>query len=375
MSPKASRELKIGILGGGQLARLLLQSNQIKGLQVHVLSEGPQDPAAQISSHWHQGSGKNLKDLSAFLQLVDLVTFESEFFDTELIKHALQLICKPNLQTFPSLKSLTVLQDRRSQKETLSAYKIPTAASVPVNIVTELEVLWKFFDGPFVLKKAQGGYDGNGTYYINSKSDIQTHESNWQGPYLAEQKIQFHRELAIMAFRNLQGQVTFFPLVETVQKNSRCDHVIGPLIHPELENMKKVLTNMMEGIDYVGALGVEFFETSKGLMVNELAPRVHNTGHYSTEGLKFSQFDFHWMAGLGKKFPENSLHAPHFVMTNLIGETEGTFQIPKELKGKLHWYGKKENRMGRKMGHINYVGSSKLEVLDSALKERKEITK
>lgn len=375
MSPAKSKELKIGILGGGQLARLLLQSAQTKHFQVHVLSEHTEDPAAQISTHWHKGSGKKLEDLIPFLKTVDMLTFESEFFDTQLIEQALMAVRKTNLQCFPSLKTLALLQDRRSQKETLSTYKIPTAPFSPVNSVPELEGTWKLFDGPFVLKKAQGGYDGNGTWYVNSVADIQTHQMKWQGPYLAEQKIQFHRELAIIAFRNLQGQTTFFPLVETVQKNSRCDYVAGPLKHPEIDAMKEGLARMMEGIDYVGALGVEFFETPQGLLVNELAPRVHNTGHYSTEGLKYSQFDFHWLAGLGKPFPENPLVAPSFVMTNLIGESTHPFNIPDALNGKLHWYDKKENRAGRKMGHINYIGPDKHQLLERALIERKGISK
>lgn len=375
MKTVQNRELRVGILGGGQLARLLLMSDQIKGVQVHVLSEEATDPAAQISDHWHQGSGKKLEDLILFLQKVDLLTFESEFFDTQLIEQALAAARKPNMQSFPSLKALALLQDRRSQKGTLEKYSIPTAPHAPVNTLEELDSSWKLFKGPFVLKKAQGGYDGNGTFYINSVADLHHMQAGWQGPYMAEQKIDFHRELAIMAFRNLQGETTFFPLVETFQKNSRCDLVIGPIIHPDLEKIKKGLGEMLEGIDYVGALGVELFETPKGLLVNELAPRVHNSGHYSTEGLQYSQFDFHWLAGLGRKFPENPVRAPHFVMTNLIGESNKAFQFPKELKGKLYWYGKSENRAGRKMGHINYTGHIKRDLMDFALNERKGISK
>ena len=374
-SKQQPRELKVGILGGGQLARLLLQSPQIKHLQAHVLSESPDDPAAQICEHWHRGSGKNLEDLTLFLQTVDLLTFESEFFDTSLIEKALHVVRKPNMQCFPSLRAMHVLQDRRSQKETLSTYRIPTAPFAPVNSISELEGVWKLFNGPFVLKKAQGGYDGNGTWYVNSVADIHSHQIKWQGPYLAEQKIEFHRELAIIAFRNLQGQVTFFPLVETVQKNSRCDYVVGPIKHPSLEAMKESLTRMLEGIDYVGAMGIEFFETPQGLLVNELAPRVHNTGHYSTEGLQYSQFDFHWLAGLGKPFPDNKTTAPFFVMTNLIGENGKEFVVPSGIKGAIYWYGKKENRAGRKMGHINYTGQTKDALLDLALNERKEISR
>lgn len=370
-----SRELKVGILGGGQLARLLIQSAQNKGLQAHVLCEKKDDPAAQATAHWHQGSGKNLSDLTPFIQAIDLLTFESEFFDTKIIEQALLVARKPHLQIFPSLKSLKTLQDRRTQKETLAAYGIPTAPFAPVNSLQELEGIWKFFDGPFVLKKAQGGYDGNGTHYINSVKDIHDQQANWQGPYLAEQKISFNRELALIAFRNFHGDLNFFPLVQTVQSHSRCDHVIGPLIHPDLDRMIGLLSKMLEGLDYVGALGVEFFETPKGLMVNELAPRVHNTGHYSSDGLAYSQFDFHWLTGLGKKFPDNPLRAPYFVMTNLLGESNQPFRIPKDLKGKLYWYGKSENRVGRKMGHINYWGENKSSLIDLALKERKEISK
>lgn len=370
-----STELKVGILGGGQLSRLLAHSGQNMGLQVHVLCENPADPAAQVTGYYHMGSGKNLTDLTKFIQTVDLLTFESEFFDTKLIEQALLVARKPNLQIFPSLKALSQIQDRRSQKDLLAEYQIPTSPFVPVNTLQELEGIWRFFDGPFVLKKAQGGYDGYGTHYINSVADIHAHQAKWQGPYLSEQKVSFLRELALMAFRSLQGEVTFFPLVETVQAQSRCDHVVGPLTHAGLEDLKVKLTQMLNGIDYVGALGVELFETKDGLMVNELAPRVHNTGHYSSDALQFSQFDFHWLAGIGKPFPENLKKTKYFVMSNLIGESVKPFQIPRGIKGKLYWYGKQQNRPGRKMGHINYTGDDKKGLLFLALEERKDFAK
>ena len=193
--------------------------------------------------------------------------------------------------------------------------------------------------------------------------------------FIAEKFIPFKRELACIFVRGRNGSTKVLPLVQSQAVNNRCDWVLGPITHPAFKKISAQILKMMKTLDYVGAMGVEFFDTGKNLIVNEIAPRVHNSGHYSQDALNFSQFDLHLMAGLGLELPEIKILDKSFVMTNLLGESEKEFSFPDKLTGKLHWYGKKENRPGRKMGHINYLGPAGKSLLTKALLERKKISR
>ena len=177
--------------------------------------------------------------------------------------------------------------------------------------------------------------------------------------------------MAAIFVRNLQGQVINLPLVESKQTEGRCDYVMGPTKHSQFEKMQKKISGMMKKIDYVGALGVEFFDSGKELIVNELAPRVHNSGHYSQNALLENQFLLHLKAGLGNSLKQPKILSKNFVMVNLLGTSENPMSLPENIEGSLHLYGKKENRLNRKMGHINYLGDDSKKLLLKALKERK----
>ena len=256
---------------------------------------------------------------------------------------------------------MATLQKRHLQKRLLERFKIPTAPFTELQGPEDFDMAHRTFNGSFVVKANFGGYDGYGTYFVNglkSKDELRAKlwpvaPKNKETSYIAEQMVPFRRELAITFFRSVSGQFAFLPLVETKQENGRCVFVIGPAKHPKLTPLTKKFHRLMEQENYVGALSVELFDTGKDLLVNELAPRVHNSAHYSQNALSESQFLLHIKAGLDLAIANPILRTRIFAMINLLGTDQKTPEFPADLPGHFHWYGKSENRKGRKMGHIN----------------------
>lgn len=362
--------LKVGILGGGQLARMLALAGAQMGLEVHILSEKADDPAAQVVRHWHQGDPKKSRDLQEFMSLVDLVTFESEFYSGEQLG---EIQTRTKTPILPDPAVMSVLQDRLSQKEALLENHVPSAQFMAIHNKNDLDEARAFFKNGLVLKKRTGGYDGHGIFVIRNDDDwTETFQkvSVASHDFIAEAYVPFKRELAVMMARNFDGEMVAFPLVQTFQTQNRCDWVMGPIKHARFDHLVASLAVFLEKIKYVGVIGFELFDTGRELLVNEIAPRVHNSGHYSLDALNVDQFTMHWLALLDFRFFEIKPKSAAFVMTNLIGANENAPEFPSLLTGHLHWYGKKQNRAGRKMGHINYAGSSGAALLRTALAER-----
>lgn len=361
---------KIGILGGGQLARMLALSAYPLGPEVRVLASKADDPAAQVCPKTVLGSLTDDGDLKHFLKDLDFVTFESEFVDTERLKRCLPA----HVQVFPKLEVIEAIQDRLTQKRLLDKFKIVTAPWLPVSNLAELKKARERFPKGFVLKQRRFGYDGYGTFIFKKGVHPQAGEILRSGKFgfIAEQLIDFNRELAISLARSRNGDFAVLPLVESVQKDARCFSVRGPMPSAPAHGMVAAFKKMMKSLGYEGILAVELFQTSRGLMVNELAPRVHNSAHYSQDALACSQFEYHLRSGLGLKLPKVEVLAPGFAMVNLLGEENKNIQLSLSPAGNLHWYGKTENREGRKLGHINVLGESSMKALKRALKWRKE---
>lgn len=358
----------VGILGGGQLARMLALSAHPMGLKVHALCESANDPAAQVVQHVTLGNLTDPKILKDFSARCSTLTFESEFVDIPLLKSCLS----PKTHIFPSLESIELLQDRCSQKETLDRYRVKTSPWVNVSTLQDLSKASELFDGNFVLKQRRFGYDGYGTYVVkNGKFDPAVLKKSQYG-FIAEKFIPFQRELAFSIVRSRSGKVVYLPLVESVQIQSRCFSVRGPIKHKGLNLLRRNLTKLMQELDYIGILAAELFDQRGELTVNELAPRVHNSAHYSQDALSCSQFEYHWRAGLDLPLPPVVLRAKGFAMVNLLGEGGQQLHLSRSLEGHLHWYGKSENRKGRKMGHINVISTSSKDALKRALQWRKE---
>ncbi len=341
------------------------------GHQVSVFSEDSKDPAAQVLSHWSKGSLSDSNSLIRFAETVDHLTFESEFAPVEALLEMEKL--HPQ-KIFPCPSLMKRIQSKWTQKELLTEFQIPTSPYCKVNSVETLRYAWKDLDGPFVLKVNFGGYDGYGIHFVEKLKNLQPLEERMKlkpQDWLAEKHISFKRELASILIRSSNSDCISLPLVETFQTHGKCDWVRGPVQHKAWPSLEKKLKQMMKKLDYVGALAVEMFDTGSALLINELAPRVHNSGHYSQNALSESQFSLHIRAGLGEKIQAPQLLSPQFVMANLIGQSTEAIQVPQELSGSLHLYGKLENRPGRKMGHVNYLGPKGPALLQKALKERK----
>lgn len=364
---------RVGLLGGGQLARMLALKGHEMGLEIHVLSQSLQDPAAQVVRHHHKGDPGNETDLRAFFASVDLVTFESEFMDAELLE---KISAETKIAVHPKPKIMGRLQDRLHQKQFLQDNNIPTAAYQEVSDAKDAEAAYAKFKGNVVFKKRRFGYDGYGTYVVrDSKSlraAIEAVESDPFG-FIAEEFVPFKRELAVMIARNVSGEVLAFPFVESFQENSRCLWVKGPISNASgASRLPKKLEVGLAKIGYCGILGVELFDTKMGILVNELAPRVHNSAHYSLDALSEDQFTVHWKAVLDLAFSPVRILSGGFAMYNLLGSHSGAPTLAFPADAVVHWYGKAENRPGRKMGHLNVVAASPLVALKKAKAARAE---
>lgn len=339
------------------------------GIPISVLTPSLTDPAAQVCPNTVLGNLDDAKDLQRFFSQIDVLTFESEFVDTDLV-HSHR---PKGMPTFPALKTLKTIQDRLTQKELLEQFKIPTAAWAPVNQAADLKEARKQFSKGCVLKKRRFGYDGNGTFIFKGLRPPDTgFLASSPGGWIAEEWIPFQKEMATAFVRSSHGEFFALPLVESVQVDARCFSVCGPVKHPGFSHLTQSFRRLMTEANYVGILAVELFVTKNGLLVNELAPRVHNSAHYSQDALTCDQFEYHLRAGLGLPLPKVQLLQPGFAMVNLLGEGQHSPKLSWKPTGKLHWYGKLENRKGRKLGHLNVLGPSAKVALRQALRQRKE---
>jgi 5-(carboxyamino)imidazole ribonucleotide synthase len=364
----------VGILGGGQLARMLALKARQMGLYTVVLSEKISDPAARVANRWIKGKINSTKDIRKVIKLCDVITFESEFIPADLLQKSLKDFRNKKVQ--PNLQCLGRLQDRLQQKEWLFDHNLPTLGHVKINSRDEIELAYKAFDHRMVLKKRMGGYDGYGTFVVRNLRELKTLKKNIKGTesqFIIEPFINFKSEKSLIFARSATGQVVSYPMIESVQTNNQCDYVVGPVSHPAEKKLRHQITEFLNQVNYVGVIAFELFDLGKELVINEIAPRVHNTGHFSQDALNIDQFELHLRCVLGLKLPDLELKQPAFVMVNLLGQSSRTPLVKKFPTGSVHWYEKTENRARRKMGHINYIGRSKNNLLKRALSERKGI--
>lgn len=357
------------------------------GIAVSVLSEKEDDPAAQVTSLWEKGSLSSAKVLESFLKRCSVVTFESEFLDAELLA---RIAKKTKTAVWPDPKHMAMIQDRLPQKQLLESFGLPTAPFVEVASTGDAQRAFKEFEGRLVFKKRRFGYDGNGTFVVRSRTELKKFLSRLEETpdggdgadgFIAERFVPFEREVAVMVARSRMSETTHFPFVETFQENSRCLWVKGPLPFDDaFRDLAKRLEDFLTEIGYVGIMGVELFERSLGpgvdarreLIVNELAPRVHNSGHYSLDALAEDQFTLHLKCILGFSPADVRLHAPGFAMWNLLGthDKKPSWRLPRDVR--LHWYEKQDNRRGRKMGHLNAVAETPEAALELLRRRRSD---
>lgn len=379
-APK-SLNLEVGILGGGQLARMLAESALRMGLKPVVYTEDPHAPALAVAADGVIGKISDSTRLKKFLKRVSLTAFENEFLDCALLKKAAS-----EAKYFPSLKNIELLQDKLSQKRLFQKLKLPSSSFLEISKSSELPWAIQELGGDVVLKWSRQGYDGKGVKVVPKNDPRSGHDFleaafSRKIPVYAELRVDFKREVAMIGCRARSGEFAFYPLVISEQESGICKRVTGPAcklgVAKSLENKAiECVSKIGSQTGLVGAFGVEMFETRDGkLLINEVAPRVHNTGHYTQNAFPVSQFENHWRALLGLPLyqPEDS---PFFAMLNLLGPagvalpaTEAPLPRPSRHSS-LHWYSKGEIRPGRKLGHLNGVAGSKGS-LSALLKELK----
>jgi 5-(carboxyamino)imidazole ribonucleotide synthase len=362
-----SEPFTLGLLGGGQLAKMTAQEAYKMGLRVAVIEHGADSPAGMMTKKEFPGGWKNPEDLEAFIQASDIITLENEFIDPDI----LDVIAERRL-VFPTPDTMRLVQDKFIQKQTFAAAGVPTPHFAEITSKQDLVDFGQKHGYPFVAKTRKFGYDGYGNATIKRETEIDMvwrrfMEGEDPRPLLAESFVTFTKELAVMVARNKRGEIAVYPCVQTIQQGHICVTVLAPApIEPELQKRaQEIAVACVETINGVGVFGIEMFLTTDDQIIfNEIAPRPHNSGHYTIEACHTSQFENCIRAVTNLPLGSADMRVPAACMINLLGERTGSgipdsvIEMLKVDDVALHLYGKKDVRMGRKMGHLTATGAT-----------------
>jgi 5-(carboxyamino)imidazole ribonucleotide synthase len=366
---------RVGVIGGGQLARMMTPPAINLGLELKVLAEAENSSAAMATTM--VGDYTQFEVVAEFAKTVDVITFDHEHVPLEVLRR----LEEAGVSVQPPSRALAFAQNKLEMRARLSALGLPMPIWAAISSATELQEFLNDNGGVCILKTPIGGYDGKGVRVIKSVEDA----ADWLEPamlgsvggrLLAEEKVNFVRELAQLSARRPSGEFQTWPLVQTVQANGVCSEVLSPAPGADqatLDKAAEIARGVAEGLGVTGVLAVELFETPNGrLLINELAKRPHNSGHFSIEGSTTSQFEQHLRAVLDLPLGSTSSTAPHSVMVNLLGVDDGhdfvsSYEqvLAQHPSAKVHTYGKAP-RAGRKMGHVTVVGQDSADVLAEA---------
>jgi 5-(carboxyamino)imidazole ribonucleotide synthase len=357
---------RLGIIGGGQLARMTAIAALPLGVEVVVLEKNPHSPAARLSPDCIVGDWADRETLLKFAAQCEVITLENEFVDAG----SLQVLEQAGHKVFPDAKCVALTQDKFVQKTALRNSGLAVPAFCTVKSLEEMIAAGKDFGWPVILKSRRNGYDGKGNFTLKGEADA---AAGWQAlgggnnELMVEAWFPFVKELAVIVTRGRDGATAVYPVVETVQREHVCNVVKAPAQIPnDLAKCAAALAKRaVEVVGGVGSFGVEMFLSATGeLAVNELAPRVHNSGHYTIEACDCSQFENHVRAVLGWPLGNPLMVAPAAVMVNLLGTEKGLGQargLDTALRisgARVHLYGKRMSGPGRKMGHVTVLENS-----------------
>jgi 5-(carboxyamino)imidazole ribonucleotide synthase len=344
---------RIGILGGGQLGRMLAVAASRLGFMSHIFDPNVNSPASQVTCKTLTASYEDKSALIKFANSVDIITYEFENIPTSALD-----ILEKIVPIRPGREALRVSQDRIIEKDFLSGIGLKTT---PYQIVDSLNSLYSASDTigfPAILKTTRLGYDGKGQVRLSENSDIEKeYKKLGDNVLIYEGFVDFEFEVSVIAARNLSGEVACYDPGQNVHINGILHSTTVPSQLTSRQTVDAVLiaSKILESLNYVGVLGVEFFYTKVGLVVNEIAPRVHNSGHWTQNGCSIDQFEQHIRAITGWRLGDGTRHT-NVVMQNLIGdEVKHVADLAKDENISLHLYGKNEIKPGRKMGHFNLV--------------------
>lgn len=348
---------RLGILGGGQLGRMLAMAAGRLGLETWILDPDPAAPAAQFANRHIVAAFDDMGALTELASACRVVTYEFENIPVESARHVENLGERSGV-LHPSSHALETSQDRQVEKTFLQQAGLQTAPFMPVSSLRELEAAHAAMGGGTILKTRRFGYDGKGQVRLPPGADAAQLQSAWsavaQAPCVLEGLIPFSLEISVIAARALDGSSVSYDPACNVHRNGilATSTLPAPIPAALAEQARAAAVSILEALDYVGVIGVEFFVTEKGeLLVNEFAPRVHNSGHWTEAACAVSQFEQHIRAVCGWPLASATRHSD-CVMENLIGSDVGRFSSLTGQAGTLiHLYGKQEVREGRKMGH------------------------
>ena len=377
----------VGVVGGGQLARMMAAPAIGLGITLRVLARDLRDSAALVVPGTEVGDEDDLDALRAFAAGCDVLTFDHEQVPNE----HLRTLEAEGVVVRPGPDALEHAQDKVVMRRRLTELGVPCPRWAVVSTVEQLASFADEVGLPLVLKTPRGGYDGKGVRLVDDAAEA----ADWllaEGPLLAEERVAFTRELAVLVARSPHGQAAVWPVVETVQVDGVCREVVAPApVHEDHAlAAQQAALRIAEGLGVTGVMAVEMFDTEAGVLVNELAMRPHNSGHWTIEGARTSQFEQHLRAVLDLPLGDTRMTAPHVVMANVLGgaisrsgdepanerTTSATRAVSDMYSGylhclahdpgvRIHMYGK-QVRPGRKVGHVTTLGRDADDVRDRA---------
>ncbi|MFO5528217.1 MAG: 5-(carboxyamino)imidazole ribonucleotide synthase [Cuspidothrix sp.] len=353
--------IKLGIIGGGQLAWMMADAVNKLGVKLIVQTPSQNDPAVSIAQDSIFAPINDAAATEILAQKCDIITFENEFVNLA----ALSLLEKKGVCFRPQLSALAPVLDKYEQRCYFKELGLPVPEFLALSREQEIELEIANFGFPIVLKARRHGYDGQGTFIIRDIATLSKIINQSQTQFLVEEFVPFQRELAIIAARSVNGEIVIYPTVETFQENQVCRWVIAPakISQEQSLEIEAIAHKLLNSLQYVGILGIELFLKADGtILVNEIAPRTHNSGHFTLDACTTSQFEQHLRAVCGLPLTNTTLNCHSAVMVNLLGYeiSQSDYQKQRQQladipQATVHWYGKTESRPGRKLGHITVL--------------------
>ncbi|MFN6565382.1 MAG: 5-(carboxyamino)imidazole ribonucleotide synthase [Nostoc sp. ChiSLP01] len=359
---------RVGVIGGGQLAWMMADAARKLGVELVVQTPSEDDPAVSIAQEIVFAPVDDADATQILAKKCDVITFENEFVNLD----ALSVLAKQGVCFRPRLEALIPLLDKYHQRSYLRDLGLPVPQFFAVEETENLKSKIEYLGFPVVLKSRRHGYDGQGTFIIKDFAALEeklsyetiTKTAN-QALFLLEEFVPFERELAVIAARSLNGEIVTYPVVETQQEQQVCRRVIAPAeISPnQIAEIEAIAHTLLNSLQFVGVFGIELFVTADGkVLVNEIAPRTHNSGHFSLDACETSQFEQQLRAVCGLPLGNPGLRCAGAVMVNLLGyeNSNSDYQSQRQQiadipQAHVHWYGKTQSRPGRKLGHVTVL--------------------
>ena len=361
----------VGVVGGGQLARMMQPPAVALGIELKLLADSRHDSAAQVIPHTVVGDYRNLDTVMEFARGCAVITFDHEHVPTEHIN----ALVAAGVPVQPGAAALVHAQDKRVMRERLSDMKIPMPRWSSVVTGADVDAFAKNAEGyPLIVKATRGGYDGKGVWLVGGRDEAEQVLSHGEVPgFIVEEAVDFSRELSAVVVRSPSGQAVSYPVVETVQVDGICREVYAPAAISSEHAMaaQEIALRIAGELGVTGVLAVEMFDTNEGVLVNELAMRPHNSGHWSIEGAVTSQFENHLRATLDLPLGDPAPVTPQSVMVNVLGGDLPDLYpaylhcLARDPALKIHMYGKVV-KPGRKVGHVTVCGADRDDLIERA---------